>query len=842
MWEIVLHLKQHFLENKNLLYLKTAKPLITGLFFLLTFSIFAQTSVLRGVILGENNLPIENVSIVASTGEGTTSNKNGFYEIRIPSDVEVNLVFSHISHKRLEQKFNLKNGSEIEFNPVLKVDVVQIAEVVINPNTRLSETGVVSIPSETLRRIKGAQPGVENILKTLPGVNITNELSTQYSVRGGNFDENLVYVNEIEVYRPFLVRSGNQEGLSFVNTDLVSNVDFSAGGFQARYGDKLSSVLDITYKKPSRFGASADLSLLGGSFAVETASKDGKFSSISGVRYRDNSLILNSLETNGNVEPVFADVQTYLTYRFTDKFHINFLGNISLNQYNFRPENRQTNFGTIDDPVALLVFFEGREQTEYQTYFGAFKANYFLNDKTTLKLIGSTYHATEQEHFDILAQYRLGQVNTNIGDENLGEVEFSEGIGSQFTRARNDLDALIFNLEHRGDYNIDADSNLEWSVKYTREDIRDRLVESEVIDSAGFSIRPPTVTQPNFQPDVPFNGPLVAFQNIRAFNEVQINRLQAFIQYKKNTKIGTHDIYYNIGVRAHNWSVNGSGIQGNNQTVFSPRAQFAIKPDWNKDMLFRVAGGLYFQPPFYRELRDSSGVVQPNVKAQKSFHIVVGNEYSFKMWDRPFKLVSEAYYKGLTDVNPYTLENVRIRYRANNNAIAFAYGLDLRLNGEFVPGTESWFSFGYLKTEENINGRGFIPRPTDQRLKFGVLFQDYVPNMPDLKMYLNLVYSTGLPGGSPGFADPYDFQFRLRDYRRADLGISYEIVNPDKTYTSNWKRPFKSLSLGFEIYNMFNNQNAITNTFVRDVNSQRQFAVPNFLTPRVFNVRLSSRL
>ncbi len=822
--------------------MKNSKLLLTSILFLLTLTALAQSVVIRGIILDENKNPIADVNIKANTGEGAITNKNGFYEIRIPSDTDVTLTFSHVTYKQVKQTFNFENGSEIEFNPVLKVNVEQIAEVIINKNTSQSRTGVTTISPRVIRTIKGAQPGVENILKTLPGVNISNELSTQYSVRGGNFDENLVYVNEIEVYRPFLVRSGNQEGLSFVNTDLVSNVDFSAGGFQARYGDKLSSVLDITYKKPTKFGVSTDLSLLGGSLAVETASKNGKFSSISGIRYRDNSLILNNLETNGNVEPVFADVQTYLTYRFSDKFHVNFLGNIALNQYNFEPENRQTNFGTIDEPVALLVFFEGQEQTEYQTYFGAFKANYFLNEKTTLKLIGSAYHATEQEYFDIIAQYRLGEVNTNIGDENLGEVEFSEGIGSQFTRARNDLDALIFNIEHRGDYNIDSNSNLEWSVKYTREDIRDRLVESEVIDSAGFSIRPPTVSQPNFQPQTPFSGPLVAFQNIRAFNEVTINRIQAFLQYKKNTQIGENDVYYNVGVRAHNWNVNGEGIDSKSQTVFSPRAQFAIKPNWKSDMLFRIAGGLYYQPPFYRELRDSTGTVRPNVKAQKSYHVVVGNEYSFKMWDRPFKLVTEAYYKGLTDVNPYTLENVRIRYRANNNARAFAYGLDMRLNGEFVPGTESWFSFGYLKTEENIDNRGYIPRPTDQRLKFGILFQDYVPNIPDLKMYLNLVYNTGLPGGSPSFADPYDFQFRLRDYRRADLGILFDIVNPEKTYSSRWKQSFRSLSLGVEIYNMFNNQNAITNTWVRDVNSQRQFAIPNFLTPRVFNVRLSARL
>ncbi len=822
--------------------MKPLNSLLTIALIFVAFISYAQSGIIRGVILDENNLPIENVNIKGNDGSGTTTNANGFYEIKISSDQEVTLTFTHLGHKRVEVKFNLKNGQELEFNPVMKTDVEQIATVVLNSSTRQKVDGVTSISPSIIRTIKGAQPGVENILKTLPGVNISNELSTQYSVRGGNFDENLVYVNEIEVYRPFLIRSGNQEGLSFVNTDLVQNVDFSAGGFQSKFGDRLSSVLDITYRNPVDKGLTADLSLLGGSVSGQTISKNGKFSGIAGLRYRDNSLILNNLETNGNVEPVFADAQTFLTYRFTDKFHLNFLGNISLNQYNFQPENRQTNFGTLQDPLALVVFYEGQERTEYQTYFGALKANYFLNDKTTLKLIGSAYHATEQEYFDILAQYRLGEVNTNIGNENLGEVEFTEGIGSQFTRARNDLDALIFNLEHRGNYDVDDESTIEWSVKYTHEDIRDRLVESEVIDSAGFSIRPPDLAQPNLQPGTPFSGPLVAFQNIRALNKIKIDRLQAFAQYSKNTKWGKNDVFYNVGVRAHSWTVSGENIESNSQIVFSPRGQFAIKPDWESDMLFRVAGGLYYQPPFYRELRDSSGVVQPNVKAQKSFHIVLGNEYSFEMWDRPFKLVSEAYYKGLSDVNPYTIENVRIRYRARNNATAYAYGLDLRLNGEFVPGTESWFSFGYLKTEENIDNRGYIARPTDQRLKFGVLFQDYVPNIPDLKMYLNLVYNTGVPGGSPSYADPYDFQLRLRDYRRADLGISYVLVDRDKTYNAKWKRAFKDLSIGFEIYNMFNNQNAITNTWVRDVNSKRQFAIPNFLTPRVFNVRLSARL
>jgi len=817
------------------------KSYFSLLLFIICFPILglSQSATIKGVILDENQVPVSDVNIKAET-IGTTSNENGFYELKISANKEVTVEFTHISHKKVVATFNLKNGQELEFNPIMNVAIEQIAMVIINTNTRQSVDGISTISPEVLRTIKGAQPGVENILKTLPGVNISNELSTQYSVRGGNFDENLVYVNEIEVYRPFLIRSGQQEGLSFVNTDLVQNVEFSAGGFQSKYGDKLSSVLDITYRNPLKFGVRTDLSLLGGSLATEVVSKDSKFSGIVGLRYRDNSLLIKSLETKSNVIPVFGDIQTYLTYKFSDKFHLNFLGNLSLNKYNFRPQNRQTNFGTITNPLALLVFYEGQEKDRYQTEFGAFKANYFASENLTLKLIGSTYHTTEEEYFDILAQYRLGEVNTNIGDEDLGEVEFSEGIGGQLTHARNDLDALITTIEHKGDYKIE-DNTIEWSVKYTHEDIRDRLVEWEVIDSAGFSIRPPTIDAFNNQPYEPFEGPLVPFQTVRAINKVQIERLQAYAQWSKRAMLGENQVFYNAGIRVHNWTVNGDGIESASQTVFSPRAQFAIKPDWEKDMLFRIAGGLYYQPPFYRELRDSSGVVQPNVKAQKSFHVVLGNEYSFKMWDRPFKLVSEAYYKNLSDVNPYTLENVRIRYRAKNNAKAYAYGLDLRLNGEFVPGTESWFSFGYLKTEENIEDQGYIARPTDQRLKFGILFQDYMPTIPDMKMYLNLVYNTGVPGGSPSYADPYEYQNRLRDYKRADLGISYLLVDQNKTYKNSWKSKFKELSFGFEIFNIFDVQNTITNTWVRDVYSKRQYAIPNYLSPRVFNVRVTAK-
>jgi len=799
----------------------------------------AQSATVKGVILDEFNQPIEGVNI-SSTSNGTQTNENGFYTIDIKSDETITLTFSHVSHKNIVATFSLNDGEQLEFNPVMKVDIEQISTVVINGKRRKDIEGIIVIEPALIRKIPGANAGVENILMTLPGVSSNNELSTQYSVRGGNFDENLVYVNGIEVYRPFLIRSGQQEGFSFVNSDLVSNVDFSAGGFQAKYGDKLSSVLDITYKKPVEFGATANLSLLGANASVETASKNGKFTSITGLRYRDNSLFVEAKQTETNFQPVFADAQTYLTYQFNNKFELSFLGNASINKYDYEPLTRQTNFGTLENPIALIVNYEGQERDRYQTLFGALQGSYVVNDNLDLQLVASSYHTTEEEYFDIFAQYALGEVNSNIGDEDLGEVEFTTALGTQLNHGRNDLDALITTVEQKGTYNLN-ENEIKWSVKFTNEDIRDRLVEWEVIDSAGFSINPPRNGGFNDQPYTPDSGPIEAFQNVRSRNNTTINRIQAYLQWSKHSKIGEHDVWYNAGIRTHNWTVDDRISETVSQTVFSPRAQFAIKPNWEKDMLFRLGTGFYYQPPFYRELRDRNGLVNPNVKAQKSIHFIIGNDYSFKLWDRPFKLTTEVYYKNITDVNPYSVENVRIRYNATNDTEAYAYGLDLRLNGEFVPGTESWFSLGLLKTEENRNNRGYISRPTDQRFKFAALFQDYVPKLPNFKMYLNLVYNSGLPGGSPSYADAYEYQNRLPSYKRADVGFQFVVVDANKTFDSGWKKAFKDLSFGVEIFNIFNNQNSITNTWVRDVYTKRQFAIPNFLTPRVFNIRTTMR-
>ena len=817
------------------------KVIVHLLIFGIGFSALAQNAKLRGVVLDENKQSVADVSISNGAG-GTQSNSNGYYELTIPANKKTTVVFTHISLKAISIVLFLKPNESIEFNPVMNTRQEQMGEVIVTAKNTKRIQGITSITPEILRKIPGANPGVENILKTLAGVNSNSELSTQYAVRGGNYDENLVYVNEIEVYRPFLIRSGQQEGLSFTNTDLVQNVDFSAGGFQAKYGDKLSSVLDITYRKPTAFGANFEGSFLGGSMAFDLVSKNKNWSGVTGVRYRNNSLLVKSQETQTNYTPTFADIQTNINYQASPKWQWSFLGNISKNKYQYQPLTRQTNFGTLDQPMALLVYYEGQEKDQYTTSFGALKTTFKPNEDFSLKFIGSLYHTTEQEYFDILAQYRLGEVDANVASETYGKVAYTRGIGSQLNHARNNLDALIANIELKGFYDW-KHSQLDWGLKYTRESIRDRVVEWEVIDSAGFSIPPPIVLPQKNEPYSLYSGPLVPYQNVRATNFTNINRFSGFAQWNSKSTIGATKVWYNAGLRFHLWEVSGATELGKLQFVWSPRAQISLLPNWEKDMIFRLSGGAYYQPPFYRELRDALGEVQPNVEAQQSIHLVLGNDYNFKMWNRPFKLVSELYYKSMSDVNTYTIDNVRIRYAANNLAKAYAQGLDIRLNGEFVTGTESWFSFGYLQTKENSENRGYIARPTDQLLKFGLLFQDYMPTIPSMKVYLNLVYNTGLPGGSPSYADPYLYQNRLRDYRRADVGFSKVLIdNYSNSNKKNWLGNFKELAIGAEIFNLFNNQNAITNTWVRDVYSKNQYAIPNYMTTRVFNIKLTAKL
>ncbi len=734
------------------------------------------------------------------------------------------------------KKVLVPDRKTLQFSPLLEATIENISEVTIKDNRKDAE-GFINIRTSDINKIPGANQGVENILMTLAGVNNNNELSTQYNVRGGNFDENLVYVNGIEVYRPFLVRSGQQEGLSFVNGNLVENIKFSAGGFQAKYGDKLSSVLDITYRTPTEFAVGVNASLLGGSATVEGMLLNNKLSALIGFRYRNNSLFINSKDIETNANPNFTDAQTFLSYVVNNKLKIDFLGNFSLNNYKYTPKTRRTNFGTITNPLELIVYYEGQEKDKFRTLFGALKGSYIVNKNLNVSLTTSTYHNIEEEYYDIFASYNLGEVNNDFGSDDFGEVEFSEGIGSQLNHARNDIDAFISNGELKATYKKKK-YQIDFGIKYQNEDIKDRIKEWEIIDSVGFSVRPPHHFSNN-QPYEPFTGPIEPYQDIHASNHVKIIRLEWFAQFSKNTEWNHHKVWYNLGVRSHNWNTNGAHSQTVNQVIYSIRGQFAVKPDWEKDMLFRVSGGMYAQPPFYKELRAYNGAVIPTVDAQQSVQVVLGNDFSFELWKRPFKLVSEIYYKSLTSVNTYTVDNVKIRYSASNNAKGYATGIDLRLNGEFVPGTESWVSVGILKTEENSAHQGYISRPTDQRFKFGMLFQDYVPNIPNIKMYLNLVYNTGVPGGSPSYVNAYDYQNRLNAYKRADIGISYIFTDAKNQYQNGWLRNFKELSVGFEIFNMFDVQNAITNTWVRDVYSKQFYGIPNYMTPRVFNIKMN---
>ena len=815
------------------------KKVFLFLFILPLFAFAQKMTTLKGTVKNKNKQPIENVSI-RYNNIGTTTDKNGRYIIRVPYKKEITLVFSHISYSVFTKKHTANNRNGVRLSVILTPKTEELDRIVIQDNRKKLQ-GLKTIDVNVVKNVIGPNAGVENILMTLPGVNNNNELSTQYNVRGGNFDENLVYVNGIEIYRPFLIRSGQQEGLSFINPSMVQNINFSAGGFQAKYGDKLSSVLDITYRKPTEITTTLDVSLLGGSITFEAPLIEEKLTAISSLRYRDNSLFVNSKQIETNFRPRFIDFQTFLSYKASDYLQFNFLGNFSLNDYNYKPISRRTRFGTVSAPLELTVFYSGKEQDNYLTLFGAFSTEYKVNNYLSFTGTLSRYNTQEEEHYDISAAYSIGEVDANIGSENFGNVDFSQGIGSQLNHARNDLDALITNMQLKGTYKKNK-HQIDFGVKYQKEDIRDRIREWEIIDSLGFSIRPPSHIRNN----EPYNDPVIEvpitpFQNIRGDNEVQINRISGFVQLNQKHFWNDNEIWYSIGLRTQNWNVSSDGNTSKTQTIISPRAQFAIKPNWEKDMLFRISGGWYSQPPSYRELRDSNGYINGALKAQKSIHYVAGMDYSFEMWERPFKLTTEIYYKDLSDINAYTIDNVRIRYRADNNTTAYAQGLDVRLNGEFVPGSDSWVSLGYLKTEENINNRGAISRPSDQRIKLGILFQDYVPNIPNLKAYLNLVYNTGVPGGSPSYADVYQYQERLRDYKRADFGVSYIFTDANKQYTIGWLSKFKELSAGLELFNMFDIKNSITNIWVRDVYSKTQFGIPNFLTGRILNFKIGMK-
>lgn len=659
--------------------------------------------------------------------------------------------------------------------------------------------------------------GVTDLLKTLPFVNSNTELSSQYMVRGGNYDENLIYVNGIEVYKPQLIRSGEQEGLGFVNPAMTQFVNFSAGGWEAKYGDKMSSVLDIYYKRPTKFEGQLEASLMGGNLTLGGATKNKKLSAIVGARYQNRNLVLNTLDGDSDFNPAYYDIQTSINYAINPKWNINFLGTVSRSRFEMEPKNRDTYFGSLDNPMLLTVHYNGREDDRFATETASASITYQPSEKLDLGLDIFAYHSKEQEYFDIQGAYFISEVD---GD---GKSTQTYDVGSQIDHARNNFDALVAGIQHKGKYKLNVNNSIDWGLKFQREDIRDLLNEWQVLDSTGYVVNNPA-----------YGEGLQLTYSINAQNKLQSNRFSGYLQYTSKFEWNDAKVMVNAGVRTSYWDFN-------DEIILSPRAQIALKPNWDKDMLFRFATGVYYQPPFYREIRRLDGTLNDQIKSQQSIHFIVGNDYEFKWMNRPFKLTTEAYYKILNNLNPYFVDNVRIRYQADNNSKGHAYGVDMRLFGQFVPGVDSWFSASYARAYQNIDGRGDIALPTDPRFKVSAFFQDYMDFLPSFKVNVNLIYAAGLPNGAPQFTDPYDYTNYLSDYKRVDIGFVKEFINQKdlKPSQSTFWGNFKELSVGLDVFNIFDIRNEISNTWVRDVNSPAIYAVPNRLTGRFLNAKIN---
>ncbi len=695
--------------------------------------------------------------------------------------------------------------------------------------------------------------GIEALLKTLPGVSSNNELSSQYNVRGGNFDENLIYVNDVEVYRPFLVRSGQQEGLSFINPDLVAGVQFSAGGFEARYGDKMSSVLDITYRRPRSFGGTATGSLLGGALHLEGASRDARFSWLVGVRQRSNRYLLNSLDTRGDYRPNFVDAQALLQADLTPEWSLSLFGNYTSNTYNFTPEDRTTRFGTVTQVKQLTVYFDGQERNSFLTGLGAFTATYKPAENVKLKFIASGFQSVEEERANVQGQYLIYDVESDLAKQNFGDTTRLTGVGTFLNRSRNNLNARVFSMEHKG-----VAGQLKWGVRYQHESIVDRLSEWNLIDSSGYTL--------------PYSDKDINLQDvIKEQISLNSNRVMGYVQhgfqwvtgYEANRPGSGSDWSLTYGLRSQFWDLN-------KQVFLSPRAQLSLKPDWKRDILFRFATGVYNQAPFYRELRGFDGAINRGLRAQTSYHFVLGGDYQFQAWGRPFKFTTEVYYKYLDNLVPYKIENVRLRYFAQNNANGYAAGVDMKLNGEIAKGLESWLSVSLMQTMENIKGdtylrylnksgqeiypgfsadtvaqvqriqAGNIPRPSDQRVNVSLFFQDYIPRYPSIKMHMTLMYGTGFPYGPNGL-NRYADTLRIDPYRRVDIGFSKQLISEEKPRgPRNPLRYIKSAWISLEVFNLLQIKNTISYFWVKDTDGV-QWPIPNYLTNRQVNLKLLVR-
>lgn len=824
------------------------KRLSVILFFSLAFSLAVhaqKNAVVYGVIkdsLGQN---IGNVNIIVIDKNITNiSDEDGSFKLSVPIGQSLRIAFSYIGRPSKIVTVNPLSAGERHKLDVQMDYGVSLQEVVLSEERDREKVSMQVINPKTATTLPNVSGSFEQILKTLPGVTSNNELSSQYNVRGGNYDENLIYVNDIEIYRPFLPRSGQQEGLSFIHTELVQNVKFSAGGFEARYGDKMSSVLDIKYKEPKKFAASVNAGLLGVQAHIEGASKNKRFTYLLGSRYWNNQYIVSTLDVQGDYKPSFTDVQTVLTYHLKDNLSISFLGSYAQNRYLIIPQTQETVFGSVKQALKLMMFFDGQNLMEYRTATGALSVTYKPNYKTQLKLYSSVFYSNENEYFTIEGAYRLEEVETDLGSQNFGRSKASKGIGHFFNNARNQLDALVYNVGHRGYYTLGS-NNIQWGVQAQGEQIKDKMNEWYYNDSLGFA-KPSSV-----------DGDFVMSEYIYANNAVNSYRLSGYIQ-NAQTLSKTSNMMFSYGVRSNWWSYN-------NENVISPRFQFSFEPNRRnnravllqgeegkvkKDIVLKASFGYYYQPPFYREMRGFDGTLNANIKAQRAIHYVLGGDMNFKAWDRPFKFFAEAYYKQLDNLIPYEIDNVRIRYFADNSAKGYATGLDLRLNGEFVKGTESWASLSIMSTQEKIPGAivydgdgnrvsspGYIPRPTDQRVTASILFQDYLPKFPSYRMYLNLVYGSGLPFGLPDH-NRYGDTSRIPSYRRVDIGFLKVLVDEnDKKAKKGWKKNFKSAMVGLEVFNLLAVNNTISHIWIEDIEG-RSWAVPNYLTGRRVNVKV----
>ncbi len=827
------------------------KPLLSLLliFFSGISAVLAQQTSISGTVKDAEGTPLEGVRVTVGDFY-TLTRSDGTYKLAIDDGKGLTAFFTSFGYKPDTTVFSIQEGITLTLNKTIALLPNFLDNVdVFDKKARFENQ--IGVSKKDIEAFVGPGSDVEGIIKTLPGVSSYNELSSQYSVRGGNFDENLVYVNGIQVYRPFLVRNGQQEGLSFVNSQMVQNVKFSAGGFEARYGDKMSSVLDITYRQPDDFGLTLEGSFLGGNLVYEDLMFNKRLSAIVGARYRTNQLLLGSLDTDADFRPRFTDVQAYLTYYLTDDLELSFLGNFSRNNYQVVPNVRTTDFGTFQEALRLQVFFDGREDYDFTTRFGALSTTYTPRKELQLKFTGSAFQTTEQEYFDVIGAYRLGELNNNLGSDDFGEISFLRGVGGFQNYARNRLDAIVANISHDGIYDSE-DITWRWGAKVQYEDIVDTYKEWERIDSAGFSV--PNSPSLNYDSLVitqfdnqgnPRGGDLYTsidpedslklFESFDSDAAVQSSRITAYVERTQLFEKNGHDYFLNVGLRTHYWTFN-------KENVISPRVSFSWKPDWKKDMVFRFSSGFYYQPAFYREMRDLNGGLNENIKAQQSIHFVAGNDYQLTIWDRPFKMVTEVYYKILDNLIPYDLDNVRIRYRAVNNSRGFATGLDYRINGEFVKGVDSWLSMSLLSIQEDIedDGAGYLPRPTDQRFNAKIFFQDYLPKDPTFRVSLTLVYGTGLPFGPPQ-AEPKDRNFRLPSYFRGDIGFSKVLKAEGKTYKSAFLNQFKSLWVGLEVFNLLARNNTVSYLWIKDISTSREYAVPNYLTGRLLNVKLVAK-